>query len=110
ALVLVAKAVVAAIVSGVYTALMVIASIIVALMLAATFGGGELSVVHVSRVCAEPFVGVELSLSQASSWRAAGAISLYAALAAVLGVGVGALVRHAAAAVAVLLLWPLLLA
>jgi ABC-2 type transport system permease protein len=90
ALVLVAKAVVAAIVSGVYTALMVVASIIVA------------------RMFAEPFVGGELSLSQPSSWRAVGAISLYAVLAAVLGVGVGALVRHAAAAVAVLLLWPLL--
>ena len=41
-------------------------------------------------------------------WQATGAIALYAALAAVLGVAVAALVRHTAGAVAVLLLWPLL--
>ena len=40
-------------------------------------------------------------------WRLVGAIALYAALAAVLGVGVGALLRASAGAVAVLLLWPL---
>jgi hypothetical protein len=40
-------------------------------------------------------------------WRLAGAIALYAALAAVLGVGVGALLRASAGAVALLLLWPL---
>jgi ABC-2 type transport system permease protein len=37
------------------------------------------------------------------------AIAVYAALAAVLAVGVGGLLRHAAAAVAVLILWPYLL-
>jgi ABC-2 type transport system permease protein len=36
-----------------------------------------------------------------------GALALYAVLAAVLGVGVGALIRFAAGTVAVLLLWPL---
>ena len=41
-------------------------------------------------------------------WQATGAIALYAALAAVLGVAVAALVRHTAGAVTVLLLWPLL--
>ena len=41
------------------------------------------------------------------TWRVAGGFALYAALAAVLGVAVGALVRFAAGAVAVLLLWPL---
>ena len=40
-------------------------------------------------------------------WRLAGAIALYAALAAVLGVGVGALLRASTGAVALLLLWPL---
>jgi ABC-2 type transport system permease protein len=40
-------------------------------------------------------------------WRLVGAIALYGALAAVLGVGVGALVRASAGAVALLLLWPL---
>lgn len=40
-------------------------------------------------------------------WRLVGAIALYAALAAVLGVAVGALLRSSAGAVALLLLWPL---
>ncbi|BBX66915.1 ABC transporter permease [Mycolicibacterium psychrotolerans] len=40
--------------------------------------------------------------------RTVAAIALYAALAAILGVGVGALLRHSAGAVSVLLLWPLL--
>jgi energy-coupling factor transporter ATP-binding protein EcfA2 len=39
--------------------------------------------------------------------RQVGAISLFAALAAVLGVAVAALLRHSAGAVAVLLMWPL---
>lgn len=39
--------------------------------------------------------------------RLVGAIALYAGLAAVLGVGVGALIRASAGAVALLLLWPL---
>lgn len=44
----------------------------------------------------------------ADGWRTAAAVALYAALAAVLGVGVAALLRHTAGAVSVLLLWPLL--
>jgi hypothetical protein len=40
-------------------------------------------------------------------WRLVGGIALYAALAAVVGVAVGALFRASAGAVAVLLLWPL---
>jgi ABC-2 type transport system permease protein len=40
-------------------------------------------------------------------WSLVGAIALYAALAAVLGVAVGALLRASAGAVALLLLWPL---
>ena len=40
-------------------------------------------------------------------WRLVGEIALYAALAAVLGVAVGALLRASAGAVALLLLWPL---
>ncbi|HKV22620.1 MAG TPA: ABC transporter permease [Mycobacterium sp.] len=75
-LVLVAKAVVAAVVSGAYAAVMVMASIVVA---------------H----------------SDPRNWRLVAAIALYAALAAVLGVAVGALVRASAGAVALLLLWPL---
>ena len=75
-LVLLAKAVVAALVSGIYAAVMVMASIVVA---------------H----------------SDPRDWRLVGAIALYAMLAAVLGVGVGALVLASAGAVALLLLWPL---
>jgi hypothetical protein len=54
-----------------------------------------------------PLPGPRLSLTEAGVWRVAGALALFAALAAVLGVGVGALLRYAAGAVAVLLLWPL---
>jgi len=75
-LVLVAKAVVAAVFSGVYAAVMVAASIAVA-------------------------------RSDPHEWGLVGAITLYAMLASVLGVGVGALLRASAGAVALLLLWPL---
>ncbi|CAA0108775.1 Uncharacterised protein [Mycolicibacterium vanbaalenii] len=78
-LVLVAKAVVAAVFSGVVAALMVLGSVLVA--------------------------GVDVD---AAAWRTTVAVALYAALAAVLGVGVAALLRHTAGAVTVLLLWPLL--
>ena len=75
-LVLVAKAVVAAVFSGIYAAVMVAASIAVA-------------------------------RSDPHEWGLVGAITLYAMLASVLGVGVGALLRASAGAVALLLLWPL---
>ncbi len=88
-LVLVAKAVVAAVFCGVCAAVMVIGSVVVA------------------RLVAKPLVGSQLSVTTPATWRVVGAIALYAALAAVLGVGVGALVRVTAGAVAVLLLWPL---
>lgn len=48
----------------------------------------------------------QLSLTNGDSWRTIGAIALYAALAAVLAVSLGALLRHAAAAITILLLWP----
>ena len=54
-----------------------------------------------------PLLGLRLSLTETGVWRVAGALALYAALAAVLGVAVGALLRYVAGAVAVLLLWPL---
>lgn len=75
-LVLMAKAVVAAVFSGIYAALMVAASIAVA-------------------------------RSDPHEWSLVGAIALYAMAASVLGVGVGALMRASAGAVALLLLWPL---
>lgn len=87
--VIVAKMVVSAAFSGVYAALMVLGSVMVA------------------RWAASPLVGEELSLAAVATWRTAGAMAVYAMLAAVLGVGVGALLRYAAGVVAVLLLWPL---
>lgn len=53
-------------------------------------------------------IGSHLVAGEPLTVRTAAAIALYAALAAVLGVGVGALLRHSAGAVSVLLLWPLL--
>jgi ABC-2 type transport system permease protein len=88
-LVLAAKAVVAAVFSGIYTAVMVVGSVLV------------------TRLFATPPTGSHLSLLGPDTWHAAGAIALYAVMAAVLGVGVGALLRAGPGAVAVLLLWPL---
>jgi len=88
-LVVVAKAVVAAVFSAVFTAALVIGAMLVAGM------------------ASSPLVGAQLSLAEAGVWQVTGALALYAALAAVLGVAVGALLRYAAGAVAVLLLWPL---
>jgi hypothetical protein len=88
-LVVVVKAIVAALFSAAYTAVLVLGA-----MLAA-------------QVASTPVLGSMLSLTEAGVWRVTGALALFAALAAVLGVGVGALLRYAAGAVAVLLLWPL---
>jgi hypothetical protein len=87
--VLTAKAVVCAAFSSVCAVFMVLASVLVA------------------RMVADPVAGTQLSMANPATWRVAGGFALYAALAAVLGVAVGALVRFAAGAVAVLLLWPL---
>jgi ABC-2 type transport system permease protein len=89
-LVLVAKAIVAALFSAVYAAVMAIVAVVV------------------GRLMAPPLVGSHLTFVDPDTWRLIGAITLYAALTAVLGVGVAALLRHSAGAVAVLLLWPLL--
>lgn len=86
--VLCAKAGLTAVLAGVFAAAMVVASILVAQLLVA------------------PQVGVRLSLAHAATWRPVGAIGLYAALGAVLAVGLGALLRHAAVVVAILVLLP----
>ena len=88
--VLAAKAIVAATFSASYTALMTIMAVVV------------------GRLMAPPLIGSNLSFVDPDTWRMIGAITVYAALTAVLGVGVAALLRHSAGAVAVLLLWPLL--
>jgi ABC-2 type transport system permease protein len=89
-LVLITKAVVTSVVAGMYAAVMVILSVIVA------------------RLLAKPLVGSDLSFADPATWRVVGAIAVYAMLAAVLGVGTGALVRYSAGAVALLLVWPLI--
>lgn len=63
--------------------------------------------VLVSRVLARPLVAAQLPLTGPDSWRVIAGITAYAALAAVLGVAVGVLLRSTAGVVAVLLLWPL---
>jgi ABC-2 type transport system permease protein len=88
-LVIVAKAVVASVFSAVFTAALSIGAVLVAGM------------------ASDPLLGAQLSLTGSGVWRVTGALASYAALAAVLGVAVGALLRYAAGAVAVLLLWPL---
>jgi ABC-2 type transport system permease protein len=89
--VLVAKAVVASAFAGVCAAVMVVLALAVA------------------RWVVAPQAGARLSLADAAAWRPVAAIGLYAALATVLAVGVGALLRAAPGAVAVLLLWPLVI-
>lgn len=86
---LMAKAIVSAAFSSLCAAVMVIVSVLVA------------------RVIAGPVVGSQLTLANPAVWWVAGGFALYAALAAVLGVAVGALVRFSAGAVAALLLWPM---
>jgi ABC-2 type transport system permease protein len=88
-MVLTAKAIVALVFSAAYAAAMTIAA------------------VPVARLMAPPLIGSHLSFVDSGTWRLIGAITSYAALTAVLGVGVAALLRHSAGAVAVLLLWPL---
>ncbi|MGX9674750.1 ABC transporter permease [Mycobacterium sp. HM-7] len=85
---LAAKAIVTAALSAVVTAIMVAGSIAFAA-----------SLVNAQQ-------GAELSFGSAQVWRAIGAMSLYAVLGAVLAVGLGGLLRHAAAVVAVVLLMP----
>jgi hypothetical protein len=58
------------------------------------------------RVMVNERQGAELALTGFGPWRTVGAITLYAVLAAMLAVGLGAWVRHSAAAVAILLLMP----
>ena len=88
-LVLVAKAIVVSLFSAIYAAVMVIGSVLVARFLTTTLNAAG------------------LSLSRPEVWHVVGAVALYAALAATLGVAVGALVRAGPGAVAALLLWPL---
>lgn len=53
--------------------------------------------------------GRQMSLSSDADWRALYGLAIYAFLAVVLSVGVGALVRQSAAAISLIVLWPLLI-
>ncbi|MGV0790540.1 ABC transporter permease [Mycolicibacterium sp. XJ1819] len=87
-MVLVGKATVVAVFSAVYAGLMAIGSVVIARLFAT------------SRAAT-------VSLASPDAQRVVVVIAVYAALAAVLGVAVGAILRAAPGAVAVLLLWPL---
>jgi len=89
-MVLIAKATVSAVFSAVFAVLMTMGAVVAA------------------QLASPPLVGTHLSLADTRAWRLMLAIAVFAVLAAVLGVGVAALLRHSAGAVAVLLLWPLL--
>jgi ABC-2 type transport system permease protein len=87
--VMIAKSVVVCVVSAIYAAILVVCSVIVA------------------RAVAAPSRSGEIRLASTEVPHLAAAIGLYAALAAALGVAVGALLRAGPGAVAVLLLVPL---
>jgi ABC-2 type transport system permease protein len=87
-LVLVAKAVVMSVSAALYAAAMVVGS------------------VYVARLFTTPLIVPGISPSPDVS-SVVGGVALYAALAAVLGVGAGALLRAGPGTVAVLLMWPL---
>lgn len=87
-MVLAAKAGVSAAFSAVFAAAMVLASLVLA------------------RAIAPGPEGELLSLAQPTAWRPVWAIGLYAGLAAVLAVGLGAMLRHAAGVITLLLLLP----
>ena len=53
--------------------------------------------------------GADLALQTSYEWRAVAGVGLVYALSAVLAVGVGALVRHSAGAISILLIWSFLL-
>jgi ABC-2 type transport system permease protein len=86
--VLLAKATVAAVFAGVWTAVMVAASAVVV------------------RLIGTERQGADLALSDPPVWRTVGAITVYAMLGSVLAVGLGALIRHSAGVIAVLLMMP----
>lgn len=86
--VLVAKAVVTMAFSGVLAAAMALGSMVLV------------------RAMVNERQGEALALTDSGPWRTVGAVTLYAVLAAMLAVGLGALVRHSAAVIAILLLMP----
>ncbi|KUI32367.1 ABC transporter permease [Mycobacterium sp. IS-1496] len=80
-------------------------------LVTAWFSGLTAALTVVAAVVSVRVVGTdrqaaELSLTESAVWRTAGAVGLFAALGAVLAVGLGVLVRHSAGVIAILLLLP----
>ncbi|MFI5536883.1 ABC transporter permease [Nocardia sp. NPDC051900] len=63
----------------------------------------------VAKAISGPDAGAALTLSSAADWREVYSIPIYAFLCVVLAVGVGVLVRQSAAAISLIVLWPLLI-
>jgi len=89
--VLIAKAIVTMVFSGVLAAVMSLGSLLLV------------------RAMLDERQGAQLALTAWAPWRTVGAVTLYAVLAALLAVGLGACVRHSAAVIAILLLLPFVL-
>lgn len=88
---------------------LVVKAVVAAVSSALFVGVLSLAAVATARLLADPLLGAQLSLTSGGVWRVSAALATFAALAAVLGVAVGAMLRHTAGAVAVLLLWPLVI-
>ncbi|WP_028479426.1 ABC transporter permease [Nocardia sp. CNY236] len=80
---------------GVYGALLTAVLVLLAYVVGTMFGG--------------PDAGASLTLSTAEDWRVVYGVAIYAFLGVVLAVGVGVLVRQSAAAISLIVLWPLLI-
>ncbi|WP_040784424.1 ABC transporter permease [Nocardia pneumoniae] len=63
----------------------------------------------VAKALSGPDAGASLTLSSPEDWREVYGIPIYAFLCVVLAVGVGVLVRQSAAAISLIVLWPLLI-
>lgn len=82
----------------------VLAALSAALIAVVTFGA-----YYLAKAIAGTGPIILLDLNDAAAWRALYGVVFYAVLAAILAVAVGALVRHSAAAIALLVLWPLVI-
>ncbi|WP_280245855.1 ABC transporter permease [Nocardia abscessus] len=80
---------------GVYGAALTFVLVFLAYLVAKALGGPE--------------AGATLTLSSADDWREVYGIPIYAFLCVLLAVGVGVLVRQSAAAISLIVLWPLLI-
>ncbi|MFR9750629.1 ABC transporter permease [Nocardia sp. 004] len=63
----------------------------------------------VAKVLSSPETGADLTLSGADNWRAIYSVPIYAFLCVLFAIGIGVLVRQSAAAISLIVLWPLLI-